>query len=928
MAKKLAIACMLVAAVVSSLAFKIDYRTITNTPVHETITKRALDDVVVYFPSGKVGRIKPYFAAYLAEENTENDENGINEGILHFDDSQLVDSARHAYFAVQNAISAFRSGDYVTSDTSEETNGISTSYESKVQANLGSAMHTVQDFFAHSTWVETNKFFGAFNTSEQLGDWALRKLPLPKIGILEYPFNEAGFLAQDGIALLDDKKNVLTGDNIDGACYHGGYDASALQITSAYYDFKMSALGPYAELNLGFSTSAWNGQCVATGATEFDGRNSCSSKISWPRDRCVHGDHLAGINKDDESRPLHAPAFNSALQATREMMLYFLKASEAVTNSNESAACKLIFTCATGETPLKIEAPVLIQNPYNRPSWDSRSVYAFKLNQTMNYLLEVSFNGRACQLLDEALTVTSAPEKFFACDARYSETGPLKIYQKANPTYFLYQAENFVANPPAPSVSFTAAPANITQGASATLQWTSANAIGCAATGAWSGDRATSGALSVTPSAAGSFAYTLTCSGAGGTVAATANLSVTAAPPTPTVSLTSSSSSITAGTSATLQWTSTNATSCTSTGAWSGSRATGGALSVTPSTAGNYAYTLTCTGAGGTSTATANLAVTAPTPTPTVSLTSSPSNITAGASATLQWTTNNATSCTASGAWSGSRATSGSLSVTQSTVGSYAYALTCTGTGGTSSATANLSVTAATPAPTVSLMISPGSISLGANSTLQWSSTNASSCTASGAWSGAKASSGTQVLSPAAGGYTYTLTCTGSGGTANASASLTVSAETSTCNLDAIATCGSSTPVNFLALRVPSEADNFTFRMRARNPLGAYLHFSVTGQFGVPTIQVAIDGLNAFSTVRNGGLSLGGAQGVRPDFNSDTYHDYVIESKGGVMKIYVDGVVVRTSATTFGTYTLIAVYSRVGGNIEWADILPGTVSLQ
>ncbi|HEX5429453.1 MAG TPA: dockerin type I repeat-containing protein, partial [Patescibacteria group bacterium] len=53
--------------------------------------------------------------------------------------------------------------------------------------------------------------------------------------------------------------------------------------------------------------------------------------------------------------------------------------------------------------------------------------------------------------------------------------------------------------------------------------------------------------------------------------------------------------------------------------------------------------------------------------------------------------------------------------------------------------------------------------------------TNATSCTASNAWSGTKATSGSQSVSPAS-TSTYTLTCTGSGGSGNASISVTVNA--------------------------------------------------------------------------------------------------------------------------------------------------------
>jgi hypothetical protein len=81
----------------------------------------------------------------------------------------------------------------------------------------------------------------------------------------------------------------------------------------------------------------------------------------------------------------------------------------------------------------------------------------------------------------------------------------------------------------------------------------------------------------------------------------------------------------------------------------------------------------------------------------------------------------------------------------------------------------------ATPAaPTVTLTASPNSVTTGQSTTLTWSSTGATSCSASGAWSGTLATSGSQASGALSTTTTFTLTCTGSGGTAMASATVTV----------------------------------------------------------------------------------------------------------------------------------------------------------
>ena len=82
--------------------------------------------------------------------------------------------------------------------------------------------------------------------------------------------------------------------------------------------------------------------------------------------------------------------------------------------------------------------------------------------------------------------------------------------------------------------------------------------------------------------------------------------------------------------------------------------------------------------------------------------------------------------------------------------------------------------------PTVSLSVAPTSIVLGQSATLTWTSTNSSSCTASGGFSGAEATAGSSVVTPtAAGSVTFTLTCNGaSAGSAVKSTTLSVAAPT------------------------------------------------------------------------------------------------------------------------------------------------------
>lgn len=77
--------------------------------------------------------------------------------------------------------------------------------------------------------------------------------------------------------------------------------------------------------------------------------------------------------------------------------------------------------------------------------------------------------------------------------------------------------------------------------------------------------------------------------------------------------------------------------------------------------------------------------------------------------------------------------------------------------------------------PTVSLTVSAPKVFVGDSVSITWSSTNATSCVASGAWTDAKAIQGTQRITTTAGGiYWYRLTCSNDNKTAADSVKLIV----------------------------------------------------------------------------------------------------------------------------------------------------------
>eukprot|EP01030_Chromulinospumella_sphaerica_P006078 gene6078-5940_t len=141
--------------------------------------------------------------------------------------------------------------------------------------------------------------------------------------------------------------------------------------------------------------------------------------------------------------------------------------------------------------------------------------------------------------------------------------------------------------------------------------------------------------------------------------------------------------------------------------------------------------------------------------------------------------------CQATGNWGGFVAPSGTRDLGFFTVaGDRTYGLICgqNAQGLVQEVTLNVQGTnQPLPTPTVSLTVSPTSITSGSAAQINWSTTNATTCEASGAWSGTKATSGSEstgtLTNP--GTLTYTLTCRNQGGpTATQSAELQVQADT------------------------------------------------------------------------------------------------------------------------------------------------------
>lgn len=162
----------------------------------------------------------------------------------------------------------------------------------------------------------------------------------------------------------------------------------------------------------------------------------------------------------------------------------------------------------------------------------------------------------------------------------------------------------------------------------------------------------------------------------------------------------------------------------------------------------------------------------------------------AGDQIALRWISNaigpfSGGTCQASGNWGGFVAPSGVRDLGFFTVaGDRTYSLLCGPAmdGLFQSVTLNVQSTEQPlPTPTINFTATPANLQGNATSTLSWSTTNATTCDASGEWSGSKAVNGSETVGPfaSAGSRTYTLTCRNQGGPfATQSVDVTVASDT------------------------------------------------------------------------------------------------------------------------------------------------------
>ena len=125
--------------------------------------------------------------------------------------------------------------------------------------------------------------------------------------------------------------------------------------------------------------------------------------------------------------------------------------------------------------------------------------------------------------------------------------------------------------------------------------------------------------------------------------------------------------------------------------------------------------------------------------------------------------------CSTSGAWGGPTASpcvaDAPATCTNTSATNYGQPLPCTFCPAGQTWDGSSCVVPPPGAPTASLSVSPNPAAYGSRSTITWGSTNATSCTAGGAWSNQGTLSGSGLTDPLYSDTTFTFQCSGAGGT-------------------------------------------------------------------------------------------------------------------------------------------------------------------
>jgi hypothetical protein len=245
-------------------------------PNHENITAQALTGYTPFkLSNGSDATFSAEALSVITSGNVDNDLAANNIPELHADEERLLGSFRYVLGQRARIARAARSGDFT-----------------EAQEDLGSALHTIQDFYAHTSWIEGG---------------------------------------HTGLAPLTQLTDPPEFSNIIGnqtTCTHFGLVPAA----------------PFAPL-----TSGWFQAIDASGVSGWStdpADYGLFEPSSWPHNKCVHGSPFLqsndsegfGLNKDTVLRANFPTAYSLAVQASVE----YVKAVVADLGDRKGAICGLL----------------------------------------------------------------------------------------------------------------------------------------------------------------------------------------------------------------------------------------------------------------------------------------------------------------------------------------------------------------------------------------------------------------------------------------------------------------------------------------------------------------------------------------------------------------------------------------------------------
>ncbi len=148
-------------------------------------------------------------------------------------------------------------------------------------------------------------------------------------------------------------------------------------------------------------------------------------------------------------------------------------------------------------------------------------------------------------------------------------------------------------------------------------------------------------------------------------------------------------------------------------------------------------------------------------------------------------------------------------------------------------------------APTASLSASPASVSSGDQSTLSWSSSNATSCSAGGPWSNSGTLSGSGLTNPLYTDTTFTFQCSGPAGTSPVRSAAVSVIGAGSCSIPWGGTIGDGSSVTAYNTPTVSSSDSCTTHSETRTCTNGVLSGSYTNQFCSTSASVVTASLSA-----------------------------------------------------------------------------------